>query len=101
MQKKASRKSNAIYHFFEEVQVDASKQKGAPGDKHYKCWHGSRTTITIKKSLKYNVQSEFQMPAMPVTTHLESRAAEPPEDKLPDAVPAVYDTERARWATDG
>jgi hypothetical protein len=31
---------------------------GAPGDKHYKCFHGNRQVITIPKASRSNLGSE-------------------------------------------
>ncbi|THU95749.1 hypothetical protein K435DRAFT_859260 [Dendrothele bispora CBS 962.96] len=46
------RTSNPIYLFYEQVPLNADGQSGAPGDKHYKCYHGKRKIITVKKTMK-------------------------------------------------
>lgn len=34
-------RSNPIYYFYEEVALNSEGLPGNPGDKHYKCYHGS------------------------------------------------------------
>lgn len=53
--RKAYGKRNPIYHFYEEVPLNASGHHGTPGDKHYKCFHGSRKVLTITKAVRSNL----------------------------------------------
>ncbi|KAJ7455600.1 hypothetical protein B0H11DRAFT_2322331 [Mycena galericulata] len=46
---------NPVYNFFEESRVNKYGVPGDTGDKHYKCCHGSRKIITVKKSQKHSV----------------------------------------------
>ncbi|KAF9070800.1 hypothetical protein BDP27DRAFT_1323031, partial [Rhodocollybia butyracea] len=50
--KKKSKTSNPIYLFFELVDRNEAGDPGTPGDKHYKCFHGKRKTLTITKAMK-------------------------------------------------
>ncbi|KAF9063150.1 hypothetical protein BDP27DRAFT_1335608 [Rhodocollybia butyracea] len=49
---KKSKTSNPIYLFFELVDRNEAGDPGTPGDKHYKCFHGKRKTLTITKAMK-------------------------------------------------
>jgi hypothetical protein len=48
-------KRNPIYHFYEEVALNALGQHGTPGDKHYKCFHGSRKVLMVTKAMRSNL----------------------------------------------
>ncbi len=54
-----SKKKSAIHYFFEPVQFDAKGNKipGEPGDKHYRCLHGSHKVITILGTSRSNLTS--------------------------------------------
>ncbi|KAG6806152.1 hypothetical protein H0H92_012496, partial [Tricholoma furcatifolium] len=52
--KKASVKRNPIYCFYEEINVGANGKAGAPGDKHYCCYHGSHKVFTITKAMNHS-----------------------------------------------
>ncbi|KAG6823497.1 hypothetical protein H0H92_010023, partial [Tricholoma furcatifolium] len=52
---KSGSKRNPIYHFFEAVECGADGRRGNPGDRHYKCYHGSHKVITLKASMKSNL----------------------------------------------
>ncbi|TDL19648.1 hypothetical protein BD410DRAFT_841993 [Rickenella mellea] len=49
--KKSSEKHNPIYHFYENVPNNAEGKPGQDGDKHYRCYHGSRKIFTITKAM--------------------------------------------------
>ncbi|KAG6823237.1 hypothetical protein H0H92_010903, partial [Tricholoma furcatifolium] len=53
--KKASGKRNPIYHFYEEVSIGSNGTAGAPGDKHYRCYHGARKTLTVTKAMNHSL----------------------------------------------
>jgi hypothetical protein len=52
------RKRNPIYHFYEEIPLNATGLHGAAGDKHYKCFHGARKVLTITKAMQSNLNGE-------------------------------------------
>ncbi|KAJ6600058.1 hypothetical protein B0H10DRAFT_2441191 [Mycena sp. CBHHK59/15] len=49
---------NPIYLFYEVVPKNSVGYNSAPGDKHYKCYHGNRQIITISKASRSNLSSE-------------------------------------------
>jgi hypothetical protein len=49
---KANARNNPIYLFYEEVSLNANNLTGELGDKHFKCCHGSRKTLTISAAKK-------------------------------------------------
>ncbi|KAJ7429252.1 hypothetical protein B0H11DRAFT_2266386 [Mycena galericulata] len=46
---------NPIYLFYEVVSRNSVGYAGAPGDKHYKCFHGNRQIITVSKASRSNL----------------------------------------------
>ena len=48
-------KRNPIYHFYESVSMNSHGEVGNPGDRHYKCHHGTRKVITVTHAMKYSV----------------------------------------------
>jgi hypothetical protein len=50
---------NPIYHFYEVVQHNSNGEVGNPGDKHYKCLHGSGKILTITKKMKYSLNGKW------------------------------------------
>ena len=52
-------KQNPIYHFYEEVPLNAAGLHGTAGDKHYKCYHGTRKVLTITKAMRSNLNGEW------------------------------------------
>ena len=53
-------KQNPIYLFYEQVDVNQDREVGEEGDKHYKCYHGSRKTLTITKNMKFSLNGMFK-----------------------------------------
>lgn len=53
-------KRNPIYLFYEQVNINQNGEHGEEGDKHYKCYHGSRKTFTITKKMNSSLNGEFQ-----------------------------------------
>ena len=52
-------KKNPIYLFFESVSGNTGGSAGNPGDKHYRCYHGSHKIITITKGMNSNLNREY------------------------------------------
>ncbi|KAF8892785.1 hypothetical protein CPB84DRAFT_1748687 [Gymnopilus junonius] len=46
---------NPIYYFYETVAQNSLQQPGEDGDKHYKCYHGNRTVVTVTKAGRHNL----------------------------------------------
>ncbi|KAF7964435.1 hypothetical protein HWV62_7982, partial [Athelia sp. TMB] len=55
VQSKAFGRKNPVYYFYEEVQVNAAGEPGQRGDKHFKCYHGSRKTLTVTKAMHFSL----------------------------------------------
>ena len=51
-------KQNPIYHFYESVSLNSHREVGNPGDRHYKCHHGTHKVITVTRAMKYNVNGK-------------------------------------------
>ena len=49
------KKKNLIYLFYEPVNVD-SDGTSIPGNKYYKCFHGSRKTLKLTPGMKHNLK---------------------------------------------
>ena len=49
---------NPIYHFYEAVNWNANGDLSNPGDRHYKCLHGTAKVLTITKKMKYSLNGE-------------------------------------------
>ncbi|KAF8235557.1 hypothetical protein L208DRAFT_1126290, partial [Tricholoma matsutake] len=49
---------NRIYYFYKSVGQNANGEVGNPGDKHYKCLHGSMKVLTITKKMKYSLNGD-------------------------------------------
>jgi hypothetical protein len=60
-------KRNPIYHFYEEVPLNAAGLHGAAGDKHYKCFHGARKVLTITKAMRLYVTLTHGSGGSPLT----------------------------------
>jgi hypothetical protein len=43
------RRTSPIYHFFEIVKFNSAGDIGDVGDVHYRCFHGQRKTVTVKR----------------------------------------------------
>ncbi|KAJ6589775.1 hypothetical protein B0H10DRAFT_807757 [Mycena sp. CBHHK59/15] len=54
-QPRTEKTRNPIYHFYELTTLNGYGKPGDPGDKHYKCCHGSGKVITVKKTQKRSV----------------------------------------------
>ena len=54
-------KRNPIYLFYEQVDVNQDGKVGEEGDKHYKCYHGNRKTLTITKQMKTSLNGMFDI----------------------------------------
>lgn len=52
-------KKNFIYLFYEHVVAD-SDGSSLPDAKYYKCWHGSRRTFELTKTMWYSLTSTWQ-----------------------------------------
>jgi hypothetical protein len=50
-------KKNPIYLFYEIIQKNAEGVLGKPGDKHYKCYHGSWKVLTITRAMRSSLNS--------------------------------------------
>ncbi|KAK7433563.1 hypothetical protein VKT23_020717 [Stygiomarasmius scandens] len=75
--------SNPIYLFFEQVLLNAQGSPGAPGDKHYKCYHGKRKVLTVTKAMKSCVTGltnhlKAHFPAMHRLWEILHRRSDPP-----------------------
>jgi hypothetical protein len=57
---KPVRRANPIYLFYELVFQNANGQHGEPGDKHYRCHHGSRKVLTVTKAMKSNLNGMWR-----------------------------------------
>ncbi|KAJ7876647.1 hypothetical protein B0H13DRAFT_2347527 [Mycena leptocephala] len=62
---KTGRTRNLIYLFYESVDKGADGSPGAPGDKHFKCYHGSRKVLTITRAMKSSLNG--------LQTHLRTK----------------------------
>ncbi|KAJ7728859.1 hypothetical protein B0H14DRAFT_3169299 [Mycena olivaceomarginata] len=51
--------TNPVYLFYEKVELNAEGNPGGEGDKHYKCYHGDRDTLTITKAMKSSLNGEW------------------------------------------
>ncbi|KAF8222045.1 hypothetical protein L208DRAFT_1324604, partial [Tricholoma matsutake] len=49
---------NPIYYFYKSVGQNANGEVGNPGNKHYKCLHGSMKVLTITKKMKYSLNGD-------------------------------------------
>jgi len=49
---------NPIYLFYVKSDVNAQKNRGNEGDRHYKCCHGEGKILTITKRMKYATNGE-------------------------------------------
>ncbi|KAF7358474.1 Transposase-like protein [Mycena venus] len=54
--RKESKKTNAVYFFFEEVDCDADGSK-EEDTKYYKCRHGNRKVVKVTKKMKGNLST--------------------------------------------
>ena len=52
-------KRNPIYYFYEVWDVNSEGNVGQPGDKHYRCYHGTRKIFTISKAMNHSLHSTF------------------------------------------
>ncbi|KAI9569898.1 hypothetical protein HD554DRAFT_2170888 [Boletus coccyginus] len=52
---KPAGKQNPIYHFYESISMNSHREVGNPGDRHYKCHHGTHKVITVTHAMKHNV----------------------------------------------
>lgn len=52
-------KRNPIYYFYEVWDVNSEGDVGQPGDKHYRCYHGTRKIFTISKAMNHSLHSKF------------------------------------------
>jgi len=52
-------KRNPIYYFYEVWDVNNEGNVGQLGDKHYRCYHGTRKIFTISKAMNHSLHSKF------------------------------------------
>ena len=52
-------KQNPIYFFYEVWDVNSEGNIGQPGDKHYRCYHGTRKIFTISKAMNHSLHSKL------------------------------------------
>ena len=95
-------KRNPIYLFYEQVDVNHDGKVGGEGDKHYKCYHGSRKTLTITKQMKTSLNGTFDIFCSYVRGHLTSvsRIDWTFKDFVPSHVPIVSCYEGPQHASD-
>lgn len=54
-----SGKRNPIYLFYEAVAMNTDGAPGKEGNKHYKCYHGTRKVLTITRAMRSSLNGMF------------------------------------------
>ena len=93
-------KRNPVYLFYEPVDLAADGSPGKPGDKHYRCLHGSKKVFTVTKAMNHNLNgSSLRCPFILVFHDVFFyRSYGPFANSFQVAAQLIYGPQRTRYA---